>query len=558
MPDDYAHARQAGDGPSEAEQAAAITKLQAIARGRAQRREQKRTADSAAKRAEDVSPKPRQVDAGRSRSSRLSSQPEDPEMVAAATKLQAIARGRAQRKMHEREQKEMARAATKLQAAARGRAQRKEQKEMANAATKLQSVCRSRAARKVSNKKRRKKKKAKDLGIAEEEVEESSDGELSPARHLGEITPAAALDAHGELVRLIEDAGTNARLKTLDLTYKYLGDAGAERLAKALTRSMRLQVLELKGNFIGCHGAERLAAALVGGCPLVRLGLSWNNIGCRGATRLSVAVAEEVPTLTDLDLSHNRIADEGAKWLAQAVMKSRSLIKVGVQGNMINKVGLEALSASEISRVPAVTRRGAVTAACDVERPMLEMSAHLNSAVERPVTKTPSTLRWDIAYHGTNWNNAPFLNDSLRIRAGASILVQSQYGRWLPGVLKTENSDGTVCVVVRLGEGIEKEWADFPRAYMKAAPRIERPDSPQSSEDDPESEDPLNRSCATSREAQSKCASMKSGSALGDSRGASRGASTKSGSALGGSRRVSLKSGSAGGGSKPGTGEVRA
>jgi hypothetical protein len=153
----------------------------------------------------------------------------------------------------------------------------------------------------------------------------------------GESVRVAHLPAGG-LTQLLEWA-VQFGLAGLDLKYNWLGDAGAQVLAKAY-KLTGLTSLELGGNEIGDAGARALAHAshLV---SLVGLGLVANKIGDAGTEAL--AQASHLASLTSLELGDNWIRDAGARALAQAShLANLTSLKLG--GNRIGDEGALALA----------------------------------------------------------------------------------------------------------------------------------------------------------------------------------------------------------------------
>ena len=133
----------------------------------------------------------------------------------------------------------------------------------------------------------------------------------------------------------------HAALHTLDLSGNACGDHGSESLAVLVCSSPTLRVLNLRSNSIGPAGAAVLAAALVPyaqescsigapssrrcGVALSELDLSHNRIGDAGARSFAAALGERVCALRVLDLSCNIITSRGARRLAAALSTNQAL-----------------------------------------------------------------------------------------------------------------------------------------------------------------------------------------------------------------------------------------
>ena len=91
-----------------------------------------------------------------------------------------------------------------------------------------------------------------------------------------------------------------------------LGDAGAKRLAAALTTNRRVKFVDLWSNGIGPEGATALARALEGNKILEKLWLNENKVGAAGATALAAALGKKECGLQTLWLSDAEVGDVGA------------------------------------------------------------------------------------------------------------------------------------------------------------------------------------------------------------------------------------------------------
>jgi len=98
------------------------------------------------------------------------------------------------------------------------------------------------------------------------------------------------------------------RITTLDLTFIFLGDAGAQALAGNHT----ITALDLGHNHVGDAGAQ----ALAGNQTITRLDLRHNDVGDAGAQALAGN-----HTITTLDVRHNPIGLAGR----QALMASPTI-----------------------------------------------------------------------------------------------------------------------------------------------------------------------------------------------------------------------------------------
>ncbi|XP_044162704.1 NLR family CARD domain-containing protein 3-like [Acropora millepora] len=119
--------------------------------------------------------------------------------------------------------------------------------------------------------------------------------------------------------------------------------ANAAELAGQLKENSKLTWLELSGNRIGNEGADALAKGLKENSTLTSLDLSHNRIGNDGADALAKGLKEN-STLTSLDLSNNRIGNDGADALAKGLKENSTLTSLDLSNNRFGNDGAHALA----------------------------------------------------------------------------------------------------------------------------------------------------------------------------------------------------------------------
>ncbi|XP_059817419.1 NACHT, LRR and PYD domains-containing protein 3-like [Hypanus sabinus] len=103
-------------------------------------------------------------------------------------------------------------------------------------------------------------------------------------------------------------------LRGVGLTY-----SGAEDLASALSTNPLLTELYLGGNKLGDSGVKLVSAALRNPeCKIQKLGLDNVGLTDSGAEALASALSTN-PSLTELDLSYNKLGDSGVKLVSAAL-----------------------------------------------------------------------------------------------------------------------------------------------------------------------------------------------------------------------------------------------
>ncbi|XP_072892152.1 NACHT, LRR and PYD domains-containing protein 3-like [Hemitrygon akajei] len=126
------------------------------------------------------------------------------------------------------------------------------------------------------------------------------------------------------------------KIQKLWLVRVGLTDSGAEDLVSALSTNPSLTELDLSGNKLGDSGVKLVSAALRNPeCKIQRLWLENVGLTDSGAEDLVSALSTN-PSLTELDLSDNKLGDSGVKLVSAALrnpeckIQKLGLIKVGL------------------------------------------------------------------------------------------------------------------------------------------------------------------------------------------------------------------------------------
>ena len=153
----------------------------------------------------------------------------------------------------------------------------------------------------------------------------------------------------------------------LNLKGNMLEDKGLEELTEALKKKeCRLKILNVAENYITNSGVSKLSSALESNTCLEELNLGYNEICSQGVAQLSTVLRKEKSKISRLNLSWNKLGDDGVPFLVSVRQTSlnlawnnigieglRSLISIfhtlqnleqlDLSGNIIEAVGVEAL-----------------------------------------------------------------------------------------------------------------------------------------------------------------------------------------------------------------------
>ncbi|XP_059816076.1 NACHT, LRR and PYD domains-containing protein 3-like [Hypanus sabinus] len=147
-------------------------------------------------------------------------------------------------------------------------------------------------------------------------------------------------------VKLVSAALRNPECKIQKLQLRDVGltDSGAEDLVSALSTNPSLTELNLSGNELGDSGVKLVSAALRNPeCKIQKLWLGNVGLTDSGAEDL-VSALNTNPSLTELDLSSNKLGDSGVKLVSAALRKPECKI----QKLWLNKVGLTDSGAEDL------------------------------------------------------------------------------------------------------------------------------------------------------------------------------------------------------------------
>ncbi|XP_072892298.1 NACHT, LRR and PYD domains-containing protein 3-like [Hemitrygon akajei] len=146
---------------------------------------------------------------------------------------------------------------------------------------------------------------------------------------------------------LVTALSTNPSLTELDLSDNKLGDSGVKLVSVALRRpECKIQKLELREVGLTDSGAEDLVSTLSTNPSLTELNLSGNKLGDSGVKLVSAALRNPECKIKELRLGDVGLTDSGAADLASALSTIRSLTELNLGSNKLGDSGVKLVSAA--------------------------------------------------------------------------------------------------------------------------------------------------------------------------------------------------------------------
>ncbi|XP_072891936.1 ribonuclease inhibitor-like [Hemitrygon akajei] len=139
----------------------------------------------------------------------------------------------------------------------------------------------------------------------------------------------------------------NASLTELDLSGNKLGDSGVKLVSVALRNpECKIQKLELESVGLTDSGAEDLVSTLRTNPSLTELDLSGNKLGDPGVKLVSVALRNPECKIRKVRLFNVGLTDSGAEDLVSALSTNPSLTELNLGGNELGDSGVKLVSAA--------------------------------------------------------------------------------------------------------------------------------------------------------------------------------------------------------------------
>ncbi|XP_059817857.1 NACHT, LRR and PYD domains-containing protein 3-like [Hypanus sabinus] len=137
------------------------------------------------------------------------------------------------------------------------------------------------------------------------------------------------------------------KCQELGLGRNKLGDSGVKLVSAALRNlECKIQTLELIRVGLTDAGAEDLVSALSTNPSLTELNLSENKLGDSGVKLVSAALRNPECKIQKLQLRDVGLTDSGAKDLVSALSTNQSLFELGLSDNELGNSGVKLVSAS--------------------------------------------------------------------------------------------------------------------------------------------------------------------------------------------------------------------
>ncbi|XP_059814513.1 NACHT, LRR and PYD domains-containing protein 3-like isoform X3 [Hypanus sabinus] len=164
---------------------------------------------------------------------------------------------------------------------------------------------------------------------------------LGPGLHKCQDLRLGENDVGDSGVKLVSAALRNpeCKIQKLELWGVGLTDSGAEDLASALSTNPSLTELNLSYNKLGDSGVKLVSAALRNPeCKIQTLWLIRVGLTDSGAEDLASALSTN-PSLTDLSLGSNSLTDQSVPALRRLILTLRSLEWIWLEGNLFSETG---------------------------------------------------------------------------------------------------------------------------------------------------------------------------------------------------------------------------
>ena len=140
---------------------------------------------------------------------------------------------------------------------------------------------------------------------------------------------------------ITESLQINANLQSLKL--KNITIEGVELISEIVRTNKTLQKLDLSNNKLSDDGTITISDGLKNNTTLLELNISHNNITNKAIKNITESIQVNT-TLEKLDLSHNILSDDGATLISSCLKCNNSLLKLNISHNGITDKGTKEIA----------------------------------------------------------------------------------------------------------------------------------------------------------------------------------------------------------------------
>ena len=137
----------------------------------------------------------------------------------------------------------------------------------------------------------------------------------------------------------ISSIGLPLTLTRLDVSNNELETEGIWQIKSALEPLQLLKYISLSYNNLGDDATSEIGRLLPTLQSIVEIDLSSNNIQDNGALSIGMALSNSNCNLEKLNISKNKIADDGARYILDGIANNTTLTSLNLSSNSITDIG---------------------------------------------------------------------------------------------------------------------------------------------------------------------------------------------------------------------------
>ena len=164
-----------------------------------------------------------------------------------------------------------------------------------------------------------------------------------------------------EVEEIVNVMNNNITVQSLNLSDNHYKDDDVEKIAKMLFNNTTLKELNLSHNSISIKGATAIGESLKYNTTLQHLKIPWNNqfvdtcysaldLSQKGMQIVDIQILTKIllnnKTVIELNLSQNKISDDGALCISECIKNNVSLRKIDLSTNRISNLGLRRIASA--------------------------------------------------------------------------------------------------------------------------------------------------------------------------------------------------------------------